>query len=557
MPQLTNGWDFQPDHALLDPNDRGLEPPDNFAACLNAHGMYETMRFVLRLSPRNHYLIDSVTTGIYSTDDISQEALQAYATYLHETVHWWQHAGSTSGLLYSLSYLGQSHSSLSQLRDVVQLGGKKPLKKWADNALLHGTAPSSEILSAANIAVNNAIDVEFYKQYAMLPNKAEDVVTHQNFESVGHCYYVVYGHLLGMLSDTIDPEFKALPDMRAWEAPYASLRNQQHIGFYHGSPVYRARVGIHAIFEGQARFIQLQFLNRAARQSPTCQEWRDKGFLSGVYVDAFEEFLRLSKSEWPPDINHPVINLFLLICDLSINPTRGLPLDIVSFENFIEDVDVGARFTHLSSAVQAAPELRDFIRTCSRDEYAAASARLTTTCGYDHPFKALRAIGDWIEASTNLQALMLEHQTFDFGQVNQPVRVLFSHFVAFCRDKLKRPEFFCWPGVWLTGSRANTDIQEIFLRHLSLFSDRGDKPGVYPRNWPNRNPELVQATFDRFYGNIILYDLVRQWILQDGPFRYEYSWLTQAVTQSELEAWANGIFSQQFGLSPAAFEILT
>jgi hypothetical protein len=36
--------------------------------------------------------------------------------------------------------------------------------------------------------------------------------------------------------------------------------------------------------------------------------------------------------------------LFLLICDLSINPTRGFPLDIEMFEDLIVDIDPGARF---------------------------------------------------------------------------------------------------------------------------------------------------------------------------------------------------------------------
>ncbi len=73
----------------------GFDTP-TFEASLNAHGMYETMRFVLRLSPRNHELMDSIQNGEYDGDEIPPEALRAYSTYLHETVHWWQHVGSTS-----------------------------------------------------------------------------------------------------------------------------------------------------------------------------------------------------------------------------------------------------------------------------------------------------------------------------------------------------------------------------------------------------------------------------------------------------------------------------
>ena len=41
---------------------------------------------------------------------------------------------------------------------------------------------------------------------------------------------------------------------------------------------------------------------------------------------------------------------------------------------------------------------------------------------------------------------MTEYERFDYGPVNMPVHLMFSHFMAFCGDKLAKPEFFCWPG---------------------------------------------------------------------------------------------------------------
>ncbi|MEP4974591.1 hypothetical protein [Parvibaculum sp.] len=548
--------DFNPDLNLLESLANFAEPPPDFNACLNAQGMYETMRFVLRLSPRNHDLVDSLSSGIHTVSEVSPEAFQAYSTYLHETVHWWQHVGSTSGLVLSLCYLAQSHSSLRQLRAVLaEIGGKKSLKRWADDVLVQGKDHNPDVLTAANIAVNNALDVEFYKRYAMVPKKAEEVVNHSHFESVGHCYFIVYGQLLGMLSDTVDPEFAALPNAPKWESIYADLRNRKHVGFYCGSPVYRPRVGLHAIFEGQARFIQLQFLDRPRRQSLTCEYMRSLGFLSGIYVEAFEEFLRLSESDWPSTIDDPLISLFLLICDLAINPTRGFPLDIVNMERFIEDVDVGVRFSLLSSAVRELPHLRQEILSCSRDEYEKVADELTAFCKYDHPFQALRAIADWAGMLPSLRELMEEHRTFEFNETNQPIRVFFSHFVSFSQDRLKRPEFFCWPGAWFVGDRASWEIGEIWLRHLSLFSDRGDKPGVYAREWPTRSPVAVKDMFNRFYVGVVLYDLVRQWILQDGPFLYEFDWLTQDFSQTQIEEWAKSIFERLFGMNPDNFEV--
>lgn len=556
----TSFWDIDPQKNLLNPVDGQLESLPTFEASLDAHGKYETMRFVLRLSPRNHELIDSLTRGVYSVGSLSSEALQAYSTYIHETVHWWQHVGATSGLLLSLSYLAQTHSSMAELRQVIaDFGPKKPLKRWADEILRREGQSAQAKLRMANIAVNNALDVEYYKLFALDPKKnARRLMEQQHFESVGHGYHIAYGQLLGLLSAAMDPEFLVLPSARDWDEQFTRLTKEKHEGFYWGSPIGISPVGLHAIYEGQARFIQLQFLNAACSNSPTCQDWREMGYLSGIYVEAFECFLKLSESDWPKDISDPIVGLFLLICDLAINPTRGFPLDIECFEDFIIDVDVGIRFARLSMAVAGLPHLRTAIRSYSREEYVEVSELLTAEVGYDHPLAALEEVAQWIDQSTGLDRLMSEHKTFNFETTNLPIRVFFSHFVSFTRDKLARPEFFCWPGAWMVGAGAHdSETTEIWLRHLSLFTDRGDKPGVYPRQWPDREEKAVRAVFEDFYGTMALYDLTRQWILRDGPFVCDYAWLSENYSQSHADAWADDSFQQVFGVSLKDFDILT
>ena len=48
-----------------------------FRATLNAEGLYHTNHFVLRLSPRNHPLVDEVTSGDVEIRNASPEALRA------------------------------------------------------------------------------------------------------------------------------------------------------------------------------------------------------------------------------------------------------------------------------------------------------------------------------------------------------------------------------------------------------------------------------------------------------------------------------------------------
>jgi hypothetical protein len=544
-------------HELLDSiNDHDTAP--TFEACINAHGMYETMRFVLRLSPRNHELMELIEADQSDVGPLPPEAIQAYSTYIHETVHWWQHVGSTSGLLFSLSYLAQVHSSMAELREVLAtFGAKKPLKGWTDQILLAEGASAQAKLAAANVAVNNALDVEYYKAYAYAPRDNIKWMIEQNhFESVGHMYFVVYGQLVGLISDVIDPDFAGLPKITGWDKEIERLSSEQVEGYYWRSPVRLPAVGMRAIYEGQARFIQLQFLDGARKEPLTTAEWRDMGYLSGIYVEAFEAFLKLSESDWPESLSDPLGALFLLICDLSINPTRGLPLEIESFDDFILDVDVGERFTRLCLAVKDLPHLKGAIREYSRNEYIEVSTELTQLAGYDHPLTGCWAVKQWRETTPGLNNLMEEHRTFEFDRSNQPVRVFVSHFVALYTDKYDYPEFFCWPGIHMSGGGHLKDVREIWLRHLSLFSDRGDKNGVYPRRWPNRSEVAVKQTFERFYGTMALYDLTRQWILKDGPFVCDYRWISENYSQDHADVWANDTMRQVYGVALDDFEII-
>jgi hypothetical protein len=65
-----------------------------FRACLNSHGLYNSVQSVLRLSSEVHRRLATLRAGIHSSK-LSLTDVRAYSTYLHETTHWWQHVGSS------------------------------------------------------------------------------------------------------------------------------------------------------------------------------------------------------------------------------------------------------------------------------------------------------------------------------------------------------------------------------------------------------------------------------------------------------------------------------
>jgi hypothetical protein len=554
---LLDHLDLNP--ALLEVERPAGNMPSEFAACLNALGSYTTERFVLRLSPRIHQLVDAVSTGIYSTDMLSAETIQAYSTYLHETVHWWQHIGSSAGLVLSLVHPAQAHQNSERLIEFIQrVGRKKSIKRWAEEAALSGeTISSNQGLAVANFAVNNAIDLESYKVVALNPNCGVLLSTMRDryFESVGHCYWMAYGHVVGLLQATVDREGRHLPDGRHWDEPFRQVRAAGIEGWVHGEPVHMPPFGLYALFEGQARLIQLQYLTFGVAHPPTCEELQKRGYFNGVYGEAFKFFLETTASSWPRTVDDPVVALFLLVVDLAINPTAGFPLDIESYENFILNVDPGIRFLRFTQLVAKRPELLKLITRYSREEYFDVAGILVEECGYDHPAIALQTVAGWPREVDGVAAILKEKERFRFDPANLVMRVLFSHYVSFYIDKLARPEFFCWPGAWMAGERVGEASQRLFLKYLSLFTDRADSEDIVPRMVPGAQPADLSRTLSIFYTNITVYDLTRQWILQDGPFRYRLNWLSQTQSEAKMAERAASAFESAYGVHPEQFDV--
>lgn len=133
---------------------------------------------------------------------------------------------------------------------------------------------------------------------------------------------------------------------------------------------------------------------------------------------------------------------------------------------------------------------------------------------------------------------------------------MFSHFMAFCGDKLTRPEFFCWPGAWMAGERLFPEIENLFHRHEALFMDKPDDGGIYPRLMPGKDETVVQENFERFYAVNVAYDLTRQWIAASGPFGYDYRWLSSTGTGADMKGFADRHFEQVYGVHPDRFLLI-
>lgn len=525
-----------------------------FNATLKAHGLYNTFQFVLRLSPAVHRKLATLPNGVISSDRVDLEGLEAFSTYLHETIHWWQHIGSTYGLMMSMTYPAQAHVNYDHLKGLIaSTGFVKSIRNLAEGMPVGGFGTPSGL---ANIVINNHFDMESFRGLTVNPLSANKIIKSPLFENLGHSYHIAYGNNIGLLSSVSDRKFKIIPHPEAWSEPFRELRKKELEGYYYGSPISLYPIGAYEIFEGQARMAQLQYLHFSTGGVLGMEAAEQGQMFEGVYGKAFSTFLQLCELERPTSINHPTIGLFLLICDIAINPGSGFPFPLVHFETFIHDVNPGARFVSLCRMARLKyPEVFGRIQQYSREEYEEVSEKLCAALIEVSPLKIARKFSYWCSLP-EFQPLMNEYKSFDFGKGNVVVRILFSHFLSFMKDKAKQPEFFCWPGVWMAGEKTADNAVSLFDRHGALFVDKEDDDGIYPRHVTGRTEGQVQEAFDSFYTNNVVFDLTRQWITESGPFEFEYRWLSQKGSNSDITNYAKRCFKTVYGVNPSNVRVL-
>lgn len=526
----------------------------------NALGLYDSMQFVLRLRTDVHQKMKVLTDAVQNNDidNIDFEGYQAYSTYLHETIHWWQHIGSISGLILSLSYPSQTHLNQELLEEYLKKTGKiKSIDKYnKQNATEFNPNKQTEEFIIINFILNNYHDIEFFKYITINPKLINEIRKNPYFESVGNSFHITYSAFINIIASCFDYSFDFLPDLENWQREFYKLNANKITGHYFDSDIYASPFGLKEIYEGQARLIQIQFLYFASGENLIWKDFDALGMLNGVYIEAFNYFLEAIGEDRPDSIDSPLVALFLLVCDIAINPGEGFPFDINDFEQFIYNVDPGARFIYLCKEIkEVQPEVKYQIKEYSNSEYYSIALTLCNGLKIQSPMDISNIINKWSLEIDTLVKLMEEEKVFDFSNENFSIRLIFSRFIRFQQDKLNNPAFFCWPGVYKT-KYAHYDYSEIlFNEHQALFVD-GLDADIYPRVLPNKTESATSETMNKFYTWVTLYDLTKQLIIDEGDFEYDYLWLTSKFSNQELEKWAKDIFKRIYGCSPDDFEII-
>ncbi|MDZ7711773.1 MAG: hypothetical protein U5L06_00990 [Rhodovibrio sp.] len=350
-------------------------------------------------------------------------------------------------------------------------GNKKSVKKFLEEFSTPGNQ-KERCIELGNIIVNNAKDNEFFRDFTHQPSALKDHVNDPFFESAGHASLITFMQSISLATDIMDPDKNLLVLNDTLEKNLEDLKSRRVHGYFYRSNIQLAPIGALEIFEGQARLNQLQYLSRGLGIDNDLELYQEEGFFEHPYGTALEWFLNLTGAEIPKEVNSPVINAFLLVCDLSINPSGGFTNVPYDFENFLFEVDPGTRFVRLCEQVRRNTDILSSVTGCTFTEYTEISDFLEKEAGFPKYSSFLAQVSDFISTDEKPKNLIGERERFGFGYENMPMRLLLASFLRFVADKNICPEFFCWPGRHLSGENAKQKNADMFSRHLALFQDK-------------------------------------------------------------------------------------
>lgn len=516
-------------------------------------GVYTFTYYTLRVNPD----VREVLRRNHAEEDLhlltKGEIVVAGSTALHENLHWWQYIGSLSGIVFSLSLPALAICNKEYFDEFSELSGKlKPIIAYAkslDHKITEQEAPAISCLLDSYMSI--------YKYHAILKesSKIEELKKGEGFTSVIDVMSKVIFHHLLLLQTTFDEEGYLIPTAKVFCEKINEYLDREEHKDKEGNNEYVPNLNLVDLYEGQARFNQILYIKTFFEESACDWDFFDRAkMLSGKYYNAFSFFLDIvNDGERPDSIESPLVALYLLLIDIAINPAEGFIFDLVQPESFTHDINPAIRFEKLCRLVDSKYEqFKCYIKLYSAEEYWYISTTLCDEIGYISPKKYLGEINGWCKNSKNLQQLIKENDDFSYSDANLPVRMIFGRFLSFQMDKLKSPEIFCWPGMFVNPAQGNRRATTLYYKHQAVFIENSNQE-IVPAPLPGIDVQILEDTATKFYQSVTVYDLCNQWAYGEGDFVCDAKWLSNNSGKKKVEVWVKSSFEKVFSFSVDSF----
>jgi hypothetical protein len=466
---------------------------------------------------------------------------RSFSTHLHETIHFWQSVGSTTGFLFSLS---DSTATCSVVEDLNFAAHKfKPILNTIPADL-----PSDHRLRQACLTWQ---DIKY--GCAMLDDPVATCESLQDdssdFSSLGHSLLSLCVNTAARLGEAFDPRYEGLLDPTSWLTAYDQLVSAQRSGFERGG-IVQVPLGMRALLEGQARVSEIQHRNFTQRAS-TWAQVKSEGWLKGIYGRAFEMYLKLAEVSEPESPQDSTVNLFLLLCDIALNPAVGYAEPIDPTREFVHDFHPGIRFMKLCRAI-----LRDktLVQQCGSPSvrlYESMSSKLCAEFGWKTPQQIARTLLDRWDRSEAGYELAEQQHTRNYGKTDVHRRYLIGEHRSFLETRAQIPHFFCWPAwellVFDDDLEYAENINQILGFHRPPFTADAEH-GVNTVEIQRLSEEERPRFVSNYFATIALYDLCRQWMDQSMEFDWTGFVWKRPLTTTDIDRLKNR-FDSTFGVS--------
>lgn len=465
------------------------------------------------------------------------ETVRSYATSLHETVHWWQMMGSTTGLLSGLTTAAQTTACAPYLPEIVGAIPKAVL--WHLEAKPERVDRTQAAWKAASrwrdLEIASCLLVDPLHGFYKLRDKPF------LFESVGYALAQHAATTTGLIERVVGEHELPLPEPEEWERFILDARASGAPGF-EAETLAKIRIGAKHLFEGQARLIELQYRDLAVERR-SLPDLSEQGWLDGDYGVALDCFLERVDRPLPEDPQDPLLCLFLLLCDMAINPSRGYPSPTGAADNWVASTHPGLRFESLCSvAAKRLEELQGVLKILSLQSYRKAS-------------ELLIGESDWLAADQVAGAIAEGLSGHDLWDSLPEADDVAAHLIvaahqSFCAMKAEIPHFFCWPAAFLTTDSESNESLDPYKSLLELYSPPfhtgPDGREIDTVHLPELDSTAASKVANRYFRTAAIYELVRQWLTQAGPFKFDYPWKS-SMSPVEIENLAR-TFEQSVGV---------
>lgn len=520
------------------------------------YGLFDPLTFVVRLDEKIQKLIEE---NHKHPIQWSTEELFATVTLLHETIHWWQYIGTTFGLFESLSIASQSSSARQLLqRWSEKYGARKPTTTALKQAFSNSCKDELELLINLN---KNWMDIELSSTIIHhRPYLISILYSNPYFSSIGTSVLRHYVQVYASLEPVLKDNFNQLPKVSEWvnvgnEASKKRLPDFSEDKREFSTDISHLGFGAFEIMEGQARLSEIQCLSAFTYDKFDWKASLNFNLLSGLYGKVFKYFISKTELSWPNKSFDPTIGLFLLACDIALNPNEIYPLKHFDPYTLIKSTNPCLRFEMITNSISKLKSSCLDKFKYNDTTYRRVSDLICDDIGEIPPYHTFNLIISLFEKIPEARSILngAPDTIYDFPSI--PFKFYFWKHYSFMKDKAKHPAHFCWIGPCLT--KILFFYRQPYIRNFPpLMSPSLNEEIMATHSFLGSKDREIKGELNDYLMSQLMNDLIRQWIAKPGKFATSYDWITPRAPQSFWTSIMKKFFENSFGFSIESVQVL-